>query len=905
MEIIMQKIKSVMPQWGPYSKKYSGISRIVDHADEPGVRFDLVVSPAVSNTNTCPPNVTIPVGVHPWTAKSDYTHYAYRCDLEWKDVIYADVSFTKLTEESVLVRTQIFNNSDLMQNCLVNFFSALEFPTRYATTVRLPENCVFKNALDYICYRYHTPRPWDAQTMDAMKKGEFFDDAFTEHRGLGDRDNNRYILPKFPKFGEEAGDRVSYAFTLEQAFRSPMLCVRYQTTEGKNSTFTLNGEEIVFPKTDKGLQLAKLPLSPLSAGMHEFEFVSLGTGGIELDFLAICEQEDAERIQCRKTYHNFMPQTETVTGENGAKAIYRYSGVEKPFVIRTFRADTRFRAFPSGSLEDSPTSRITQPDESFGDMMEQFSGSFSEKHSDDGFYHNTVVHTIYIAPGESHTEYAVISYGDTTYETPDFYEQVYACAVEGLEPLGYTAAGEKYAFSNQLLRAAMFQNVVYPLYCHGEYVMHHTPGKRWDSFYTWDSGFIGLDMAMFAPEIADGILDMYFSTADNPDYAFLLHGSPVPVHLYQYFEMLNHTNDKTALYAYYSRAKLFYDFLAGKINGSTTAKFKSGMTSTFDYFYNCSGMDDLPPQKAMYQMGIQQFCAPVISSSQVIRAAKLLKIIAEQIGKTQDIAEYETDIRRLTEALQTYSWDEKSGYFSYVVHDADGAPIGHLCAKNGENLNKTMDGIYPIVAGAVTDLQKERILSHLKNPRELFTSVGISAVDRTAGYYVTNGYWNGNVWLSHQWFVWKTMLDLGETDFAWKIAETALEAWKREVEYSYYTFEMFSIETGRGGWFHNFGGLSAPVNLWTAAYFKPGTYQIGFDTFCQSAQFNSAYTEFSGVFRNYGEAEGTLLLVMRENAEYRVFINGMPAKFQSRFSGMLEISLPVCIEDLHVSVQLV
>lgn len=901
----MQKIKSVMPQWGPYSKKYSGISRIVNHAEEQGVRFDLVVSPAASNTNTCPPNVTIPVGVHPWTAKNDYTHYSYRCDLEWKDTIYADVSFTKLTEESVLVRTQIFNNSDLTQNCLVNFFSALEFPTRYSTLVSLPENCVFKKALDYQSYNYHTPRPWDAQTMDAMKKGEFFDDAFTEHRGLGDRDNNRYILPKFPKFGEEAGDRVVYSMTFERAFQTPVLCIRYQTTDGNDSAFTLNGQKIIFPKTNGTLQTAEFPLSALSAGTCDFEFVSLGTGGIELDFLAVCEQADAKSIQCRKVSHDFMPRVETSCDENGAKAVYRYSGIEKPFVIRTFNADTRFRAFPSGSLEDSPTSRITQPDESFGDMMEQFSGSFSEKHSDDGFYHNTVVHTIFIAPGESKTEYAVVSYGDTTYETPEYYARIYNDAVSSLEPLGYTAAGEKYAFSNQLLRAAMFQNVVYPLYCHGEYVMHHTPGKRWDSFYTWDSGFIGLDMAMFAPEIADSILDMYFSTDDNSDYAFLLHGSPVPVHLYQYFEMLNHTNDKSALYAYYSRAKLFYDFLAGKINGSTTAKFKSGMTTTFDYFYNCSGMDDLPPQKAMYQKGMQKFCAPVISSSQVIRTAKLLKIVAEQLGRTQDIAEYEADICRLTKALQTYSWDEKSGYFSYVVHDADGAPLGYFLADNGENLNKTMDGIYPIVAGAVTESQRERILAHLKNPQEMFTPVGISAVDRTAGYYVTNGYWNGNVWLSHQWFVWKTMLDLGETDFAWQIAKTALDAWKREVEYSYYTFEMFSIETGRGGWFHNFGGLSAPVNLWSAAYFKPGTYQSGFDTFCKTAQFHSDCTAFSGVFRNYGDTEGALLLVMQDNAQYTVLLNGETAEYKIRFDGMLEIKLPVCGEDLHISVQLV
>lgn len=900
----MKKMQKIMPLWGPYSKKYSGISRITDH-EEKGVRFDLVVSPAVSNTNTCPPNVTIPVGVHPWTAKADYSHYAYRCDLEWKDKIYADVSFTKLTDESVLVRTQIFNNSDLPQNCLVNFFSALEFPSKYKTTVSLPEKCVFKKALDYVTYDYHTRRPWDEQVMDAMHKGEFFDDAFTQHRGLGDRDNNRYILQKFPKFGEEAGDSVSYVFDGVSDFENPVLTVRYQTTSEKDSAFTLNGEPVVFPATQNGLQTVQFPMPRPKGNTVTLKFESCGTGGVELDFLAVTEKKDAAKIICQAEKHHFVPQMQTEVLADGAKAVYQYDGVQNPFVIRTFNQDTRFRDFPTGALEDSPTSRITQPDESFGDMLEQFSGSFSEKHSDSGFYHNTVVHTIFIAPMTSKTEYAVISYGETEYQTPQVYETVYRDAVNGLEPLCYTQAGAPYAFSNQLLRAAMFQNTVYPLYLHGDYVVHHTPGKRWDSFYTWDSGFIGLDMALFAPEIADGILDMYFSDKDNSDYAFLLHGSPVPVHLYQYFEMLNHQNDKTALYGYYDRAKLFYDFLAGKINGSVTAKFKSGLTTTFDYFYNCSGMDDLPPQKAMYQENLQRFCAPAISSSQVIRAAKMLKIIAEHLGKDADVQTYQADIDRLTDALQTWSWDEDCGYFSYVVHDENGNPQQKYRAKDGENLNKTMDGIYPLMAGAVTEAQKERILGHLKSDNELFTPVGISAVDRTAGYYLPNGYWNGNVWLSHQWFVWKTMLDLGEADFAYRIAETALKAWKREVEYSYYTFEMFSIETGRGGWFHNFGGLSAPINLWSAAYFTPGTFQSGFDTFCESAAFDNAFTDFCGVFSNYGAHNAKLLVVMAEGKAYRVTRNGETAGFSQRFSGMFEIDLPKNCKNTEVRIQLV
>lgn len=900
----MVKMQNMMPVWGPYSKKYSGISRITDHQTEHGTRFDFVVSPAVANTNTCPPNVTLPVGVHPWTASADYTRYSYRCDLEWKDRIYADVSFFKLSDESVLISTRLVNHTQLPQNCLINYFSALEFPSRYKTVVSLPEKCLFLKANAYQIFSFHTERPWDAQTMDGLHKGEFFDDDFTEHRGLGDRDDNRYILQKFPRFGEEAGDRVVYAVDGISAFSDPVLTIRYQTVGKEDGEFLLNGKKIRFPKTENGLRQITVPICGGSA-VQTLDFVSVGCGGIELDFLAVTEKEDVPPV-CRKEMHNYVPETETAMLSDGAVARYQYAGVEKTFVLRTFTKNTRFRVFPSGSLEDSPTSRITQPDESFGDMLEQFSGAFSRKHSDDGYYHNAVAHTIFVEPHSERTEYAVLSYGETTYLPVEKYAALIASGAQPEPETALTPAGQPYAFSNRLLRAALFQNVVYPLYLHGDYVMHHTPGKRWDSFYTWDSGFIGLAFAQFAPDLADGILDMYFAQPDNADYAFLLHGSPVPVHIYQYFEMLNHAVDKTALLEYYPRAKRFYDFLAGKINGSVTARFQSGLTTTFDYFYNCSGMDDLPPQKEMYRRQLQRVCAPVISTAQVIRTGKLLRQIARFLGKEADVRAYTDDIVRLTEVLNTYAWDADAGYFSYVVHDADGMPVGQLRTPDGENLNKTMDGVYPLVAGAVTPLQKERLLAHLKNETELFTPVGISAVDRTASYYLTNGYWNGNVWFSHQWFLWKTMLDLGETDFAFKIAETALQAWKREVEYSYYTFEMVSIETGRGGWFHNFGGLSAPVNLWTAAYFLPGTFQTGFDCFCENVQFTKNNTAFSGIFTHSGTQAAALLVVLQPGNSYRVWCNDaeITDSCSVRFDGMLEIPLPAA-QRVKMEIQLV
>lgn len=900
----MDKMETVMPVWGPYSKKYMGISKIVRHDTEEGVRFDFTVLPAVSNADAKAPNVTIPVGVHPWEAKSDYSFYSYRQDMEWKDVIYADVSFTRLNSDSTLVRTEIFNNSDMMQNCLVNFFASIQYPTVHSARVNLPEKCVYADALDYIEYAYNTSRPWDEETMDAMKKGEFFDERFVGHRGLGDRDDNRYILPKFSKLGEEAGDRIAYSLSVPSAFKNAVLTLRYRTTGEENSVFTVNGKTVVFSCAAEPA-LVSTALGPVHKGEFSLELISKGAGGIEFDFLVLTEKEDAGKIAVCSEKNDFSPQVSACAQRLGTLVKLEYKGIENPFYIRTFNPQTRLRSIPTGCLEDVPTPRISQPDPSFDNMMETFSGEFKWKHSDEGFYQNTLVHTLYLAPHTSHTEYCVISGSKTAYQTPEAYETLYRAAKASVEPLRYTRAGEKYAFSNQLLRAAMFQNTVYPLWHHGKYVIHHTPGKRWDSFYTWDSGFIGLDMVMFAPDIAEYILDLYLSEEDNPDYAFLLHGSPVPVHLYQYYEMLQKCKDKTRLSAYYGRAKRYYDFLAGKINGSVTAKFKSGLTTTFDYFYNCSGMDDLPPQVETYRRGLQSKTAPCISSSQVIRTAKLMSVIARQLGRQADVAAYEADIERISAALQKYAWDDEAGYFSYVVHDENGNPVEKLRMPSGENANKTMDGIYPLIAGITTAEQTEKILAHIQSEAEMMSKVGISAVNMQAGYFATNGYWNGNVWFSHQWFVWKTMLDLGETDFAYKIAQVALEAWKREVEYSYYTFEMMSITTGRGGWFHNFGGLSAPVNLWAAAYYTPGTFTLGFDSFCEQNTFNSAHTAFHARVSHYNGKDSAMLVVMNDRHDYTVTLNGAPAAVYVRSRGMLEITLPAAVQHAEIQIQLV
>jgi len=63
---------------------------------------------------------------------------------------------------------------------------------------------------------------------------------------------------------------------------------------------------------------------------------------------------------------------------------------------------------------------------------------------------------------------------------------------------------------------------------------------------------------------------------------------------------------------------------------------------------------------------------PVITTAQCIRVAKIMRICADKLGIKEDINQYDQQISQMSAALQNYSWDESTGYYSYVMHDAKG-----------------------------------------------------------------------------------------------------------------------------------------------------------------------------------------------------------------------------------------
>ncbi|MDP4190897.1 MAG: hypothetical protein Q8858_05025 [Bacteroidota bacterium] len=874
-----------LPDWGPYSKRYIGVSHIPDKKS--GIRFDLSVFPGFYRRKVSVPNVLFENDYHPWEASPNLEFFSFRHELEWKDQVYTDISYSEISSKARLIRIECNNNTTNNQNLALHFMASVNFPPikEYSVytpifpgLIKLPEGAKWIDALDYKELRFFKSRPQDDLVYDGKMRGEIRDDGFINGSAIGDN------------FGLDKGDFVSYKITVEKKLSNAALFIRYKLSSGKKLTLEAEGlinREITLQGHD-GFSSEVIDLGKIEAGNYDLKLTSLGGSSVAIDGFVVTESNLISQIKIEQKKWNPIP--EVIQGPTKNSIILKYEDIDLYYGLLWQYDLFEIRQWNGRELSDYFKQMVNEH------VKMVFEGEGL------GHYTNIFLKPIELLPKSKKVLNAIICCGtkedvrktlEEMNSSQDKFDEIYLAAKKHLPDMKGNKEGEKYRFSIERMNATLFSNVVYPVYTQRQYIRHSCPGRWWDCLYTWDSGFIGLGLLATDTKRAIENLNAY-TQEPGAQSAFIHHGSPVPVQHYLFLELWNKIQSKEMLEYFYPRLKQYHEFLAGRLGSSTTRSMKSNILKTWDYFYNSGGWDDLPPQKYTHDNLLEKTVSPVINTSQAIRTAKILKMAAEYLGKKDDINAYDNDIKTFSGALQKYSWDKESGYFAYVVHDTMGNPLHILKYNDKINFDMGFDGAYPLIAGICNNEQKEKIIESLKSEKHLWSNAGLSAVDQSAPYYRIDGYWNGTVWMSHQWFFWKTMLDLGESDFAYKIALKALDVWKTEVEASYNCMEHFLIDSGRGAGWHEFGGLSSPVITWYSAYFRPGNFNSGFDLWLENKSFNESFDHFTTEFTYFGNSKITSVIAcMNPDFDYVVKWNGKDIASKSLSQGTLSIDIPV------------
>lgn len=861
-----------LPVWGPYSKHLAGISHLPDLSG--GMRFDFSLFPGLYRRRHQVPMVTYDSGFQPWSATPDLGRYTLRFPLDGLETLYADVTYIP-TGSSVSLQVHVVNRTSQIQQLSLNTLSSLHFPEAgpyrkpplRPSRVSLPEGALWIDATSYQSILLNESAPQRHLPDDAEIWGGIRSDGHVNGTALG------------PDFGRVAGHRATYSVPSDFPSDNTIALFRLRAITGSTVRLHCSGlyaGEIAY--TGNGdFNLVAVPLNARDS--RQFTVESIGGSEVEINGIALVPVEAKDSVTFEVPVLSYKPE---IVSTDRTSLIFRYAAVAGFYGLRWQDGDSEVREWITDQIDhDFPL--FTH------DHVRKRLDLGGERH-----YLNVFIRPIILAPSESREFRALICHGANEASVRAKLSALESEAASTSSPVGlvlpaHSSAGEKYAYGVERLAATVATNVVYPVRRRGKYIRHYTPGRWWDSLYTWDSGFIGLGLLELDPPRSIDNLAAYLSLP-NEDAAFTFHGSPVPVQIYQLQALWNRTQDIDLLRRFFGPARRMHRFLAGRAEGSTMRNLRSGLLRSWDYFYNSGGWDDYPPQKFLRNTVLTKSVTPVINTAQIIRTAKILQGIAIILNEPVD--EFLDDISSLGEALHRDAWDESTGWFSYVRHDDSGRAIGPLLHESGVNFNRGLDGIYPLVAGICTPAQEQMFVERLRDPKIFWTDVGITTVDQSAPYYLVDGYWNGTVWMPHQWFFWKALLDLGEGDLAWKIAQTALAAWDREVRTSGACFEHFVVKSGRGAGWHQFGGLSSPILSWFAAYFRPGTLSGGYDCWILEQVFTK--NALHARLRLTGRSSKTpVLLAVVGGAATSARWNGTTVPMVERQPGTFEIRLPI------------
>ncbi|HML48220.1 MAG TPA: hypothetical protein PKE04_15870, partial [Clostridia bacterium] len=718
----------VLCDWGPYTKRYAGISHIADASR--GIRFDLSVFPGLYRRKVDVPNVTWESGFHPWEASADLSYYSFRHEVLWKDQVYCDIAYVRLADNAVLIRCEMVNNTRAMEEMVLHRMAYINYPTQAAhshayvpmTVCRVvhPDTVLSLHALDYQDMGYATPRPTDTLVPDGLKRGELRYTGLVRGSGLGVPKTD----PRLPMgFGLEAGDWVRYGLDGLRTREDVYLKLRYAQWE-RDVVFDISGaaEGSVVLAAGEGLQTVLVRLGTLAEGQDSITLTARGGAPVLLDSVLLGALADLEACAYVEESTEHTPDMKHHEDERiltlryeSCACVYGLSWGEGPYWVREI-LNSELDSFMRANVHHHTNSVMV------GDRKGHFANVFQRPIPLPAGSTRVLYGLVAGAESEEAVLETLRSHGKDVPALEALYESARASRVrfDG-------AADEAMHFSQERMAATVLTNQVFPIYTQGRYIRHTTPGRWWDCLYTWDSGFVGLGLNTVDPELAIACLRTYLTPVDDPHHAFIHHGSMVPTQFWLLQEIWNRTQSRPLLESTYAQLRRYYAFYVGRLGSSTTASMRSGLLKTWDYFYNSGGWDDYPPQVHVHRNRLTATVSPCVNTAHAIRCARILEYVARELGDREaECAAYAQDAARLMQALQQYAYDADSGYFSYVVHDADGRPVDILRHAQGQNFNMGLDGVSPLFTGLLPDEQADRLVELLMTPGRLWCSAGLS-----------------------------------------------------------------------------------------------------------------------------------------------------------------------------------
>jgi len=201
---------------------------------------------------------------------------------------------------------------------------------------------------------------------------------------------------------------------------------------------------------------------------------------------------------------------------------------------------------------------------------------------------------------------------------------------------------------------------------------------------------------------------------------------------------------------------------------------------------NESSMDNAPiHDETSYDAATRTLdCLDVGLNSLVALDAEMLALIAAELGDEAGAAEFAARAEATRTRIREELWDEARGIFANRLWD------GRFVKSVGPT------SFYPLVAGAASPEQVERLVAHLDDPALFGGRFGLPGVARSDPAFPDNTYWRGRIWPPLNFLTWHGLKRVGRHAEATRLAERSLALFRQSWDERRLCPENFNADSG-------------------------------------------------------------------------------------------------------------
>ncbi len=183
-----------------------------------------------------------------------------------------------------------------------------------------------------------------------------------------------------------------------------------------------------------------------------------------------------------------------------------------------------------------------------------------------------------------------------------------------------------------------------------------------------------------------------------------------------------------------------------------------------------SGMDNSPRFDSAVQLDAVDF------NAYLSLECESLSKIAQQLGMEEDAEKWTARRNHLNALMNERLWNAEEGiYMDFDLHSGKQTGIA------------ASSGFLPLICGAPSREQAERLLGHLNNPETFGTPFRVPSISRKCNSFYQKDMWRGPVWININW-----LIAFGLDRSSWKDeARKLLEETVREEEKYYLKYGTF------------------------------------------------------------------------------------------------------------------